>query len=443
MHHVANLYPPDARLNRNKGIGGLGCSCSSAALRRVDRQLRSFRFDYRRGSQLHLSVSCSYYFRMASMAQTRFINRFIDFFLIEQRLKWKVYLTSVGVASVWAVLRLSLTDKSEEEISLEAAILLCLLVMISVIAYVAKGRLFPPKAEELRPYPCFSLRFGLAGAAGLVLMAAMVKIDVPKMQAAMIDFRLKTFATFLNTVQAANLSEQQLRDRYKKIESIAAVASTNQIPVDPNVLQKAQTAISTSLRQRSPSEQTKQLGWTTSIDLESLAYARMVQTGAITPVSLRQIANVGYVMNSPLFIDNRNINVLGDHSLIALGPGGGQFILNQSTVVFDKIDFQGSVSVPAIELVGNRSNAIVRDSIMKLVTQYLERITWVDVRFENSRILYTEGAPLRLSNVSFKDCDLSHLGFPPAWGPVSEELKKRIEEANGQPITFVYEPQPQ
>jgi len=122
----------------------------------------------------------------------------------------------------------------------------------------------------------------------------------------------------------------------------------------------------------------------------------------------------------------------------ALGPGGGQFILNQSNVVFDKIDFLGSVSVSAIELVGDRSSALVRDSIMENVTQNLERITWVDVRFEKSRIHYKEGAPLRLRNVSFKDCDLSQVGG--FLGPVNYELEKRIKEAQGEPITFIYEP---
>jgi hypothetical protein len=267
----------------------------------------------------------------------------------------------------------------------------------------------------------------------------MASIDIPKMQAAIVDFRIKSFAAFLDTVQAANLSDAEIRDRYKKIDSVVSVSSKNKIPVDPKVLQDAQTAIASSLK-RSPSEQTKQLGWTTSIDLESLTYTRMVQTGAITPA--RQIASTGgYMLNSPFRISKGPISLEGDHSWFALGTGGGQIIVDQTTVVVDKIDFLGFTSLDAIELVGDRSNALVRDSIMKNVTQHLDRITWIDVRFENSRVLYTEGALLRLRNVSFIDCDLSHMGVPPAWGPVSQELEKRIREANGHPMTFIYEPQ--
>jgi hypothetical protein len=73
---------------------------------------------------------------------------------------------------------------------------------------------------------------------------------------------------------------------------------------------------------------------------------------------------------------------------------------------------------------------------MKHVIQSLDRITWVNVRFENSLIPYL-GGPLTLRNVSFNDCSLE-LG-----NPVAFELSKRIEEAQGKPITFVYEPQRQ
>jgi len=265
-------------------------------------------------------------------------------------------------------------------------------------------------------------------------------IGISSLQAAIIDFRLESLATLLDTVQAANPTDQKLRARYQKIQSIVGTSSTYQIQVDPSIIEKTQTAVSRSLKGRSPSDQTEQLGWATAIDLQSFAYARKVETGAITPVTPRQIANTGgYLINSPVSLDNANVlYIQGEHSWIALGPGGGQFILNQSNVVFDKIDFLGSVSVSAIELVGDRSSALVRDSIMENVTQNLERITWVDVRFEKSRIHYKEGAPLRLRNVSFKDCDLSQVGG--FLGPVNYELEKRIKEAQGEPITFIYEP---
>src|SRR6266478_4781714 len=105
------------------------------------------------------------------MEQTRLINRFVDFFLIEQRLKWKVYLTSVGVAAAWATLRFSFSDKREEEIGVEAAILLCVLVVTSVVLYVTRGKIFPVEGQELRVYPRLTFLSGLAGGVGVLLIA--------------------------------------------------------------------------------------------------------------------------------------------------------------------------------------------------------------------------------------------------------------------------------
>src|SRR5260370_4944430 len=351
------------------------------------------------------------------------MNRFIDFFLKEQQLRWKVYLASCCIAFGYGFVNLYAFHRIEERVSLETVVLLFALVAVCVAVYVAKGTVFFGETEK----PMRAIRLGwklaVAGTAALALLTSTYLIGISRIQAAIVDFRLKSFAAFLDTVQAANLSDQQLRDRYKKIQSVVEVSSANQIPVDPALLQMTQTAISSSLKKRSPSEQTKQLGWTTSIELESLAYTRKVQTGAIIPVPARQIANTGgYLINSPVSIDNGSIYVQGEHSWFALGPGGGQFVLNQSTVVFDKIDFLGFFSEPAIKLVGDRSNALVRDSIMQNLVQPLDRITWIDVSFANSRPLYAEGAPLRLRNVSFKDSELSHLSFPWGFRPVSSDV---------------------
>lgn len=367
------------------------------------------------------------------MDQRQAINRFVEFFLIEQRLKWKVYMTSGGVALTWALVRLLVSHKSEEEVSVEATVLLCLLVAISVVAYVAKGSTFLKKSQ--RPGPSLSLSLRFAGAAAVMLLMFMGSSRPAEMQAAIVNFRLKSFAEFL-TVKAASVSDQQLQARFQKIESIVGASSTNQIPVDLGILQRTQGAISDSLKQRPFSNQTKQLGWTAAIDLQSFAYTRKVQAGLIFPRPIAPTA--AYVVNSAVSFENTSLYLRGEHSAIALGSGGGQFIFERSDVVFDQLDFLGSTDLYPIEA-DTSSNVLVRDSVIKNVTQDLARITWVDVRFENSRILYTEGSPLRLRGVSFKDCDLSKLwGF---LGPLNRELEKRIREANGQPITFIYEPQ--
>lgn len=377
------------------------------------------------------------------------MNRFIGFFLEEQQLRWKVYLISGGIAFVYALVNLSAFHRSEERVSLETVLVLFMLVAIFVAVYVAKGRVSVAETGTPKKVIQFGWKLAVAGTVAAALLVSMYQINIPELQAAIIDLKLKSFATSLDTVKAANLSDNQLRSRYQRIESIVGTSSTNQIPVDPNLLQQTQTAVSRSLKAGSLSEQTKQLGWATTMDLESLFYTRKVETGEISPIPARQIANTGgYVINSTVVLDKGNPYIRGDHSWFALGPGGGSFAIKQSNVVFDGVDFLGFTALSPINLLDDRSSALVRDSILKNVTQYLDRIAWVDVRFENSRLLYTEGAPLRLRNVSFKSCDLSlsqlhfppDIGPPPA-GPVGSELQKRIREADGKPITFTYEPQ--
>jgi len=361
------------------------------------------------------------------------MSRLIGFFLEEQSVRWKVYLISSAIAFAYAVINLFALHRSEGRVSIEAVILQFMLVTIFVVVYVSKGEVLVKEKEESSRTVRLDHRLVVAGAVAALIMALISHVGIPRLQAEIIDLRLVFLATRMATVHAAPLSDYQLQTRLHEIKSIVETTSRNRIPVDPVLLMRTQSALSSNLKTRPLSDQTKQMGFTTAIDLQSLAYTRQVQTGAISP---RQIANTGgYMIGSPVAIDKESVYFQGQHSWFALAPSGGQFVVSQSNVVFDSIDFQGFLSRSAIELKGDNSSVLVRDSILDTVTQNLDKITWVDVRFEKSRILY-RGGPLKLRNVSFKDCDLSHLGN----GSVNVELARRITNAAGQPLTFVYEP---
>jgi hypothetical protein len=370
------------------------------------------------------------------------MNRFIGFFLEEHQLRWKAYLASGCAAFVYGFVNVFALHRAEERVSLETVAVLFAVLTLLVGVYIAKGAAFFSETEKQESAVRFSWKLAVASMAALALLTSAYLVGIPGIQAAIIDLRLKSFATFLGAVQAATNSDELLRTRYQKIASVVSTSAANRIPVDPIALRKAQTAISRSLKDRSVSEQTKQLGWATAIDLQSLTYSRDVEIGVTKPVTPREIAHSGgYVINSTLNFDKGDLYILGNHSSLVLGPGG-EIAIEKGTIVFDKIDFLSITTQPGILVIGDQSNAFVRDSIVRGLIQNVERITWVDVRFENSQILYREGAPLKLRRVGFKDCDLSRLNIPPAWGPISSELKKRIEEARGEPITFIYEPSP-
>jgi hypothetical protein len=366
------------------------------------------------------------------------MNRFIYFFLEERRVRWKVYVTSSGITFIYALVNLFVFHRSESRVAVEAVIVLFLAITICVMTYVIRGEAIGTATQKPQITVPFNWRFAVAGATAAALLVSMHEISIPQLQAAIAGFRLKSLATFLDTVQAANVSDEQVRIRYQEVESIVDKSFKNQIPVNSNLLQETQTAISHSLKNPSLSNRTNQLGWATAIDLESLSYTRKIQTGAIITIPAGEIGSSAagaYVLRSPVEIDKRNLHFQGAHSRLALREGG-MFFITQSDVVFDKIDFWGPSDSPPLWVRDDRSNVLVRDSVMKYVTQILDRITWVDVRFENSRIHY-DGGPLRLRNVSFKDCEFE----PPLFGPILEELANKIKASEGQPLTFIYEPQ--
>ena len=136
------------------------------------------------------------------------------------------------------------------------------------------------------------------------------------------------------------------------------------------------------------------------------------------------------MFNSFVQLDH-NVHFQGEHSAFFVNDAIG---IKGASVTFDKIDFKGNW-IPLV-LMDDRANALVSDSIFQAGAQVIDRVTWVNVRFEKTRIFYNEG-PLRLRNVSFDDCDLRDLEPP---FHIEQELLKRIREAHGQPLTYVYEP---
>jgi hypothetical protein len=360
------------------------------------------------------------------------MNRFAAFFFEDQAVRWKVYGTSSGVAFIYALVNLLILHREEKIVGVETVGILLVLISLSIVAYVARVRIFDEATA--RPLKISSARLGLVGVFATALIAFAYFTGIPRMQAAILDFRLERFNSRW-TVYAAYQPEQQLQTRVRTINSIVETSSRNQIPVDSNLLAGAQTVLSNELKGPSLSAKTKQAGWAAAIDLQSLAYTRLAQTGAVPTVSPRQIANgPSYHFESPVVLAD-NLYIKGDHSVFTMDS---EFVVSRATVVFDSIDFVGGTSESPIEIDGAGSNALVRDSIMRNVTQYLDGVIWVDVRFENSKIMYHDG-PLRLRNVTFKDCDLSELEMALGILLKNPELVASITQS-GQPVSFTYEP---
>jgi len=355
------------------------------------------------------------------------MSELFDFFFTNDRLRWKVYLAVGNASLIYGLVNLWVFHRNEERVFSETVwvLLLALLCTISVVQ-ATKRRIVATEAPSRR-LPRASLKLVAAGGIAVALLTNMIRIDVPHLQASLADFGLARIAAQIDSVQAANLSPEQLQARFRRVGTIVAVSSANQIPVDSGTLKMTQSALSRYLMHRPLPGETNQAGWAAAIDLQVLALKRDVQTGLLLP---RTLPKEGYVFNSRVEID-RDLALQGEHSTLVVND---QIGIKGASVSFDKIDFKANWN--PLVLMDDRSRALVNDSTFRGGTQVLDRIIWVNVRFKNAMILYNEG-PLRLRNVSFTDCDLRNLDMP---FHRDQELLRRIREANGRPLTYVYDP---
>ena len=107
--------------------------------------------------------------RLADMGevgiQNELLERFCRFFLVEQRIRAKAYLMSVGITLAYSLVAVLLLHISDKSVAIQATCLLCALVGTFVVRYVALDRLpdrdvrhevqtFHPWLERPRLFGC-------------------------------------------------------------------------------------------------------------------------------------------------------------------------------------------------------------------------------------------------------------------------------------------------
>ena len=357
--------------------------------------------------------------------QNRFLDRFVAFFLVEQRLRLKAYLLSVVVTFVYSLVMLFVLHLSERTVAIQASILFCTLVAIFVTRYVMAGYFWKPDdhTKELIFHSWQIASMAAALAASLMGIAA--GFNAPKLRGAIVNLKLDFLTAQLDVVSASNLpSDTQLRQRFQEIESTVNSVSPD-VPVTPGSLSKTQAAILRVLKQRQLSEQTKEAGWGAAVNLDLFATRRLV--GPRTEAS-----PTGYHINSTLEMKNENITLLGGPSTFYLGES---ILIENSTLIFDKLDLVGDGAGEALVVLDN-SRVLVQDAILKNVPQRVDRIVWNNVLFDSVLLGYG-GGPIRMQNVTFKNCNLlGLLGHAPL------EFVNKIDaaEKTGDSITYAYDP---
>jgi hypothetical protein len=268
--------------------------------------------------------------------------------------------------------------------------------------------------------------FVIVGSLSVVFLTNMMNIDVRGYQAVLANGALDYMATKFNSVHAAELSANQVQASSSRLQLIAQNSVRDKIPVNPGGLAKAEQSLSGYLRRQTQlPAQTTQSAYSAAIDLQTAAFKAGVEEGEIKP---REISQEGYSINSPLIV-RRSSSFLGSHSLLILGAD--VFAKDGAHVAFSGIDFSLRGGQLVLE---PGSSILVADAIVRDGGQNLDGVTWANVDFRNTVLLY-QGGPIRLRNVTFTGCKL---GFPPIGLPsyFVDAVTKNLK----QPVNYVYEP---
>lgn len=358
------------------------------------------------------------------------MTEIFDFLFTNERLRWKVYGISIGITVLYVAVNLWVLHRTEDHVFSEIIwILLISIVILGLLSAlwrhltvrkVLVGQAATPGMHKV------TQTFVIVGFLSAIFLTNMMNLDVRGYQAVVANAALSYIATKFSSVHASEPSPSQVQANSRRLQLIAQNSVRDKIPVSPAGLDKAEQSLSGYLgRQTQLPAQTAQSAYSAVIDLQTAAFKTRVQEGDIKP---REISKEGYPINSILTL-SRSAYFSGNHSLLVLGDD--VIAENGAQVVFGGIDFL---------LRGGRlfaqpgSSILVTDAIVHGGDQYLDGITWANVEFRNTILVY-HGGPIRLRNVTFTDC---RLGFPPIGLP--NDFVNAVTNNLRQPVNYVYEP---
>ncbi|HUJ32836.1 MAG TPA: hypothetical protein VLY23_16255 [Candidatus Acidoferrum sp.] len=358
------------------------------------------------------------------------MTEIFDFLFTNERLRWKVYGLSIGIAMSYVAVNLWVLHRTEGRVFSEIIwVLLASIVILGLLSVVWRrltiSKVPVGQASTLGMHKV-NRAFVIVGLLSAIFLTNMMNIDVRGYQAVVANAALDYMATKFSSVHAAALSANQVQANSRRLQLIAQNSVRDKIPVNPAGLVKAEQSLSGYLRRQTQlPAQTTQAAYSATIDLQTAAFKRRVEEGDIKP---REISQQGYPINSVLTL-SRSVSFSGNHSLFILGDD--VVAKDGAHVVFSGIDFL---------LRGGRlfvepgSSILVTDAIFRDGDQYLDDVTWANVEFRNTLLLY-HGGPIRLRNVTFTDC---RFGFPPIGLP--SDLVDAVTNNLKQPVNYVYEP---
>ena len=364
------------------------------------------------------------------------MNRLFEFAFIDRAYRFKAYSLSGTIALICALVGRFSLNRDEKVILRMMAIVVCSLVTLFMLRYIFARKASAPEVSapampSLR-YLALAIAVVLSGFLGI---SAQPKI-VSRVQAAIINQRLQKAVSSLEPDKAARLPNTQLKSRFQRVTSIADTSIQYKIPASPDVVEKLKNNLGGTLNAVSPGqEDVRRSGVTAFVALVAYARANNVLLAVNVPTILLPHGETGNSLVSQVPLKNGAGWWQGSpqgNTIIAMPTPISEpvFPISHSSAVFNGVNFNAFGSGRPFVGTDNESQVAVMNATIQAASQKLDSIVWMDIKFQNSRIIY-DGGPLYLGNVAFENCQ-----FQFGSDPESQKVLAEIRGAANQPVTI-------
>jgi hypothetical protein len=355
------------------------------------------------------------------------------------RARAKVLFWAVAASFVYGVINNQILSRPEETVDSEMLAVCALTIILQIVMYYVGAKYFETSRTlvsglwwRISRFEHWKYSPALATFLLAISLASMMFIGAPNFQAKVVDFRFDRLTKQIRSVEAAYPFQDTAAHPFEQLLSTVETTARYNVPVDTRRVERARNAIADSLSSKHLPESEKRSAWATMAGLGAYADYRSIEQGGLGPRPVRlgkTDPNEAFVLSSHVELKDVPAWFVGTQSNVQIGDVG--FILTNAKAIFDDLRFQGEYSGAIPILVKDASSKVlVRNSAFRSVTQDLQGVSWQNVQFSDSIILYS-GGPVNLYMVKFQQCNLQFGG-----DQISQELKMRILSANGQPISF-------
>jgi hypothetical protein len=303
------------------------------------------------------------------------MNRFIHFFLEEQRLKWKVYLVSGCIAFVYGLVNVLGLHRPEDRVGIETILVVLTLTTVYVAAYVAKGRTLPVAGgQTLNVRVPFSWRLAGVGTVAITLLLSFYEASIHVLQP-------KLDARSLQRLAAGPHTRQNLN----QIDIILENSKRSGTRIDKTTISNAGAKLITASK-------SEPQAWNAALSfLNYQSYLN--KSGTTRPSDL-----VPYV--SGLRKGEMTSNVYSDNPPAHVAIFISRTIVPAEQMARAEVLFKN----PSREQTEGPDHVVIQ--LQQGDRTILDGFHYKNVIFENAHIIYN-GGPVILENVGFVNCTFS------------------------------------